>query len=66
MLFVKSKRSYRRDPWINIAKLNKRGGVHKIRLVSLHWLNVYSKMKIRRDNKITDGRSKLELELELL
>ena len=45
MLFAKSRRPYKRDPRINIAKpvINvsieqaKRSTIHKIRVVSLHW-----------------------------
>ena len=47
MLFAKSRRPYKRDPWINIARLinvsieqAKRSTVHKIGVVSLHWSTV--------------------------
>ena len=47
MLFAKSRRPYKRDPWINIAKLinvsieqAKRSTRHKIGVVSLHWSTV--------------------------
>ena len=40
--------------------VNRESTVRKIRLVSLHWLNVYSLMQVRGD-KITDSRIKLEL-----
>ena len=44
MLFAKSRRPYKRDPWINIAKLvsplSTTRGLLKIRVVSLHWSTV--------------------------
>ena len=58
MLFAKSRRPYKRRPWINyrMSPLSRQRVLHKIRVVSLHWSTVQSPVQLR-GNRFTVWRS---------